>query len=127
MALDTSKVTLGDFQRYFVKLTGELITWAYSNGFEMTEGEGKRSQMQAQYNALHGTGIASSNHIIQLAHDWNIFKDGKWLSGVNDFPDLVAYWKILDPICCWGGDFKDASGNPKPDTDHFSFRYQGRE
>ena len=34
-------------------------------------------------------------------------------------PLFGAFWKSLDPDCCWGGDFND--GN------HYSIAYQGRK
>ena len=111
--------TLGQKQRRFAMMTGMLITWAYANNYELTEGEGKRTAEQAAWDAARGSGIQHSLHIIQLAHDWNVFRDGDWLSDAKDYPDLVAYWKSLSKDACQGGDWGD--------SDHFSIQFQGRK
>ena len=111
--------TLGQKQRRFVKMLGALIDWAYQNGYELSEGEGKRTQQQAMWDAAHGSGIQHSNHIIQLAHDFNVYKNGVWLSDAKQYPDLCAYWKSLAPDACAGADWGD--------SDHFSIAYQGRK
>ena len=48
-----------------------------------------------------------------------MFKDGKYLTSTADHALFGAFWKSLDPDCCWGGDFND--GN------HYSIAYQGRK
>lgn len=117
--------TLRELQSLHVKLTGQLINWAYSSGYELTWGQTQRSQAEATANAVSGAGISNSLHLVKLAVDLNLFKDGKLLTLVNDFRPLGEYWKSLHPLCRWGGDFKDKSGKPKPDADHFSVTYNG--
>ena len=119
MVNNLSTETLGQKQRRFVRMTGLLIAWAYAYGYEMSEGEGKRTQEQAAWDAAHGTGIKDSLHIIGLAHDWNIYKNGNWLSDAKDYADLVLFWKSLAPDACQGHDWGD--------DDHFSIQYQGRK
>ncbi len=114
--------TLGQLQRRFLPLVSKLIDYAYVQGFELTEGEGYRTPEQAALNAQHGTGIANSLHGLRLAIDLNLFKDGVWLQKSEDFKPLGDYWKTLDPLARWGGDFKS-----RPDGNHFSLTWGGIE
>lgn len=50
-----SVLTLGDKRRLFTQFVGKLITFAYSRGYELSLEECKRSDEQAEINAL-GTG-----------------------------------------------------------------------
>lgn len=130
-------------QSRFVKLQGQLIAWAYDNGYELTEGEGYRTNEQAliysldkpRLNALiailksnafydlaqtlednrAGAGVKLSYHGKRLAVDFNVFKNGVYLTDTKDLDPLGTFWKSLDPLCRWGGDFK------KPDGNHFSY------
>jgi hypothetical protein len=111
---------LGHLQRRFPPLVAKLLVWAYANGYEITFGECYRSPEQAALNAQHGSGIANSLHTLRLAIDLNLFKDGVWLTKTEDFAALGAYWKTLDPLCCWGGDFVT-----RPDGNHFSMTWGG--
>ena len=112
-------MTLGEKQRLFVRLVGQLIAWAYANGYELTFGETVRSEATAAANAKKGTGIARSNHIIRLAVDLNLFVAGSYQSDSSAHKPLGDYWKTLDPLCRWGGDFT------KPDGNHYSLFHEG--
>ena len=112
-------MTLGELQRRFVGLVGRLIEYAYANGFELTFGDAFRDPRLAELNAEQGKGIANSLHSQRLAIDFNLFRNGTWLQKTEDFAPLGAFWKKLDPLCCWGGDFKKQDGN------HFSMTYGG--
>lgn len=113
-------MTLGEKQRLFVKLIGQLIAWAYANGFELTFGEAQRSAEQAKANAASGAGIANSLHLIRLAIDLNLFKDGLYQQQTEAYKPLGDYWKSLNDLCRWGGDFKS-----RPDGNHFSITHNG--
>lgn len=115
-------MTLGEQQRRFTRLIGQLIIFAYGNGYELTFGDAYRSPEQAALNAAAGKGIANSLHSQRLAVDFNLFKDGKYLAKSEDYKSLGDYWKSLDSLCCWGGDFK-----PTADGNHFSMTYGGRK
>lgn len=110
--------TLGQKQRRFTRLIGLLIEYAYAHGFELTFGEAWRTPEQAALNAKTGKGIANSLHIDRLAVDFNLFRNGKWLSASEDHKPLGEYWESLAPDCVWGGRFGD--GN------HYSIRHNGR-
>lgn len=112
-------MTLGEKQRLFVRLVGDLIGWAYANGYELSFGETVRSEAAAAANAATGTGISRSNHIVRLAIDLNLFRDGRYEPDSDAHKPLGDYWKTLDPLCRWGGDFKRRDGN------HYSLEHEG--
>jgi hypothetical protein len=103
-------MTLGEKQRLFVRLIGKLIEWTYAQGYELTFGESFDDD-----NIGH---MRNSLHYVRLAQDLNLFKDGKWLQKSEDHGPLGAYWKTLNPLCRWGGDWND--GN------HYSLAHEGR-
>jgi len=65
--------------------------------------------------------MKNSLHYEGLAVDIDLFKDGVYLSKTEDHQQFGNFWKKLNPLCRWGGDFK---GNP--DGNHYSIFYQGR-
>lgn len=111
---------LRELQSKHVLYTAKLIEFASSQGYDLTWGEALRSPAQAMANAADGSGIANSLHLVKLAVDFALFKGGVDLTGVEDFRPLGEYWKSLDPLCCWGGDFVT-----RPDADHFSLTWNG--
>ncbi len=83
-------------------------------------GEVWRTPEQAKWNADHGIGIPNSLHILRLAADINLWKDGVWLQKTSEYTFAGEYWESLstpDLQCCWGGRFGD--GN------HFSIENNG--
>lgn len=112
-------LTLGDKQKLFAKYFGMLLTWLYANGYEVTINEVLRTKQQATINAATGAGIVNSLHLYKLAGDINIFKNGHFLTTVEEIKPVGDYWKSIDTNCCWGGDFH------KPDADHFSYTHEG--
>lgn len=104
----------------FTRLVGILIEYAYQQGYELTFGEVLRRPEQAMHNAGEGIGIKNSLHILSLAVDFNLFKDGKYLILSDDHKPLGVFWKQLHPLCRWGGDFK-----PRPDGNHYSLEHEG--
>ena len=115
-------MTLGEKQRLFSLLTSKLIMYANWMGYELTYGETWRDPRIAQLNAQAGSGISNSLHLDRLAVDFNLFKDGVFLTRTEDHAPLGAFWKTLHPLCRWGGDFK-----PKPDGNHYSIEHDGRK
>jgi hypothetical protein len=112
-------MTLRQQQSLFMRCLGQLITWAYANGYELTGRQLERSDLAAAANAASGAGIGDSLHRLCLAIDMELFKDGVFLQTTDDYRPLGEYWKTLDPLCCWGGDFAS------PDADHFSSTRDG--
>lgn len=112
-------MTLREKQSLFVILVSALIQHAYDKGYELTFGEALRTPEQAAINAKKGVGIKNSLHIIKLAIDLSLFKDGKFLSKSEDHKELGEYWESLHPLCRWGGRFGD--GN------HYSLEHEGKK
>lgn len=137
-------MTLGDKQKLFVRLYCQWLTWALSQGYEFSFGEAKRSDEQAEINAIHeqgrlklalliethfsylawalrnngkAKGIRHTAHSNQLAFDMNAFKDGKYLTLTEDWQELGEHWESLHELCRWGGRFGD--GN------HISLEHNG--
>lgn len=111
--------SLRQLQSLHVRCVAKLIEWATTAGYELTWSETYRTPEQAMINAANGSGIVHSLHLIRLAVDLNLFKDGVNLTSLEDYRPLGEYWKTLDPLCRWGGDFQ------RVDADHFSITFQG--
>lgn len=110
-------MTLSEKQILFTQLVGKLIQFAYDAGYGLTFAEAYRSPETAAIYAKQGKGIKNSLHTQRLAVDFNLFVDGKYCTKTEDYAQLGAYWESLDPLCRWGGRFKD--GN------HFSMEHEG--
>jgi len=102
-------MTLRQAQSAFVEMLAKLLKFAYERGYEITLGEGYRSD--------HKGHMKNSLHYDRLAQDLNLFKDGKYLIRTEDYKELGEYWELLGGA--WGGRFGD--GN------HFSFPWGGRK
>lgn len=120
---DKKKLTLRQKQSLFVRMIADLIMFSYKNGYELTFGEALRLQSTANDNAKSGAGISNSNHLIKLAIDFNLFKDGKWLQDSESHQPLGEFWESMGGS--WGGRFKDKNGKPKPDGNHYSLEHNG--
>lgn len=110
-------MSLGNEQRLFTQMIGQLIDRAYENGYELTFGDAYRDpRVFGAAGTKEGYGRASSNHKRRLAVDFNLFKDGIYLNKTKDHEPLGEYWESIGGS--WGGRFDD--GN------HYSLEYQGR-
>jgi len=108
---------LGTRQRQFTRMVGLLIEWAYQNGYELTFGDAYRDpRVFGHIGEKKGYGRSKSNHKERLAIDFNLFKDGKYLTATEDHKPLGEYWESMGGS--WGGRFND--GN------HYSLEHQGR-
>lgn len=112
-------MTLREKQSLFVRLVAELIQFATLEGYDLTFGEAWRTPEQAALNAKSGKGIKNSLHIDRLAIDLNLFKDGKYLTGVEGHDVLGAWWEKLHPLCRAGFRFGDPN--------HYSLEHEGRK
>ena len=110
-------MTLGAKQRKFTRMIADLIIWAYDNGYELTFAEAYRTPEQAALNAKAGKGISTSLHLDRLAVDFNLFKDGAYLTATDDHKPLGEFWESIGGS--WGGRFND--GN------HYSLEHGGRK
>lgn len=111
-------MTLRQKQALFVRLVALLICEAQMRGYELTFGEAYRSPEEAARLAKAGKGIAQSLHTSRLAVDFNLFKDGVYLSSSDSHRVLGEWWEAQHELCRWGGRFND--GN------HYSLAHGGR-
>ncbi len=116
-------MTLREKQSAFVLLIAKLIAHADVEGYQLTFGEAYRSPEEALRLSKLGSGIKNSLHTVRLAVDFNLFKDGIYLSGTESHRPLGEWWEKQsispDIICYWGGVFGD--GN------HYSVGHNGRK
>ena len=110
-------MTIRQKQSLLVVLLAHLILEANRRGYELTFGQYKRTEQQANANAKKGIGIKKSLHILGLAMDINLFKNGKYMTETSDHEELGIYWESLHPLTRWGGRFND--GN------HYSIEHNG--
>lgn len=112
-------MTLRQKQSLFVRLVAELIMKANALGYELTFGEALRSPEEAIRLAKLGKGIKNSVHVLGIAIDFNLFKNGVYLSSSEDHRTLGEWWKTQHELCRWGGDFSTHDGN------HYSLEHNG--
>jgi hypothetical protein len=51
--------------------------------------------------------------------DFNLFVAGVYMTNSGAYKPIGEYWKSLNPLNRWGGDFT------KPDGNHFSMEHEG--
>lgn len=108
-------MTLSEKQQKFTMMIADLIQWSHKNGYGLTFAEAYRTPEQAALNAKNGAGIKNSLHTQRLAVDFNLFKDGAYLTKTTDHQPLGEYWESIGGT--WGGRFND--GN------HYSLEHNG--
>lgn len=109
-------MTLLQKQQEFVLMISQLIQFAYQNDYRLTFGDAYRDpRLHGEMGVKKSYSSAKSNHKIRLAVDFNLFKDGKYLTATEDYTKLGVYWESLGGS--WGGRFND--GN------HFSLEHEG--
>lgn len=114
-------MNLREARCFFTILQAKLCLEIERRGLQVAADELKRDPRVAVLNAASGAGITNSLHCIGLAIDLQLYKDGVWLSHLEDYRPIGEWWKQQHPLCRWGGDFQ------KPDSDHFSIEWQGRK
>lgn len=111
-------MTLGQKQRKFTRMVADLIKFAYDNGYELTFGDAYRDpRVHGNVGTKTSYSSANSLHKERLAVDFNLFKDGVYLSQSDDHRPLGEYWESIGGS--WGGRFND--GN------HYSLEHGGRK
>jgi hypothetical protein len=111
--------TLSEKRCRFTHDAALLVFQAEQLGFNVAYDEIKRRQVEADANAAAGIGIKNSLHLLGLAVDLMLYKDGVYLTETSDYEPLGVWWESLGEDHCWGGRFS------KPDGDHFSITHNG--
>lgn len=110
-------MNLSGEQNAFLLDIGKLIAYVDNcdDGMLITEGEGYRTieQQQIYFNSGKSKTM-NSNHLRKLAHDFNFVKNGKMITDHPTLQRYADYWKSLNPLNRWGGDFSTID-----DYDHF--------
>jgi|SRR3972149_9618391 len=97
-------MTLGEKQRKFTLMVMRLIDYAYAHGYELTFGEAYRTEEQQRLYVNQGLSkTMNSKHREKLAVDFNLFKEGKYLSDGNAYRTLGEFWESIGGR--WGGRF----------------------
>lgn len=110
--------TLGQKQRRFTHMVGLLIEFAYQQGYELTFGDAYRDpRVHGDVGVKKSYSSANSVHKSRLAVDFNLFKNGDYLTSTEDHRELGEFWESIGGT--WGGRFND--GN------HYSLEHQGRK
>ena len=107
----------------FARLVPRLIDKAYELGYTVTLGECQRSKEEAARLAKTGLGIKNSLHIIRLAIDINLFRDGIYLTDIEPHRALGTWWESLSN----GKDFVTAWGGHWGDGNHYSIMHENRK
>ena len=116
--MKVSDMTLGQKQRKFTHMIAQLIEYAYANGYELTFGDAYRDpRLHGDVGVKKSYSSANSLHKSRLAVDFNLFKDGRYLTTTEAHRSLGEYWESIGGS--WGGRFND--GN------HYSIEHQGRK
>ncbi len=90
-------MSLRQKQSYFMAMLGQLITFAYASGYELTGGD----------LFAHDGHMDNSLHYSRLAIDLNLFKNGKYLTETEDHKQLGEFWESIGGS--WGGRFNDGN------------------
>lgn len=91
-------------QSEFCFQIGCLISHAYHLGYELTFGDAYRDPR-----VTWTYGSETSKHKKRLAVDFNLFRNGQYLSSTEDHRPLGDYWESIGGI--WGGRFRNSDGN----------------
>jgi len=102
------KESLGDKQRRFTLMVSKLIIFADEQGYELTFGDAYRDpRVFGRPGESRGYGKKNSMHKKRLAVDFNLFKNGTYLTSTSDHEILGLYWESLGGN--WGGRYNDGN------------------
>lgn len=106
----------------FTKLIAELTTWIFSHdGWEINFSEGYVKDTDAKDGDYDGPHKKGGTHYLGTGIDINLFVDGVWINSNHTVWHIIGNrWKLMSPLCRWGGDF------PQKDYNHFSIAYGGQ-
>ena len=113
-------MTLGQKQRKFTRMIAQLIEYAYVNGYELTFGDAYRDpRLHGDVGVKKSYSSANSLHKSRLAVDFNLFKNGQYLTTTEAHRPLGEYWESIGGA--WGGRFSLPVGN------HYSLEHGGHK
>ena len=98
-------MSLGDKRRKFTEMIALTIQYALFLGYKIS------------FDKEHCNHMENSLHYEGLAKDFNLYKDGKYLTKTEDHEPVGLFWEFLGGS--WGGRFQD--GN------HYSCEWMGRK
>lgn len=117
-------MTLGKKQRKFTRMIAHLIEYAYANGYELTFGDAYRDpRLHGDIGVKKSYSSANSLHKSRLAVDFNLFKNGQYLTTTEAHRPLGEYWESIGGT--WGGRFGENGGTA--DGNHYSLEHGGRK
>ena len=94
-------MTLGEQQRLFTQLIGQLIAFTYSTGMELTFGEAYRSkEQQALYKQQGKSQTSNSKHMVRLAVDFNLFINGHYQTQSEAYKPLGEFGRPCIRAAC---------------------------
>lgn len=129
-------MTLSEKQQVFSRLVARLIDRIDDAGFACALGECKRSDEQAEINAIgtaaryrvaalikaefpqlaekitnngKNNGVRNSVHQIKLAIDVDLFKGSAYLSATEDHRPFGEWWEQQHELARWGGRWGDGN------------------
>lgn len=111
-------MSLRKLQSAFTYAASKLVIFAYDElGVELTDGDSFRDpRVHGEYGEKGSYSRSDSNHKVKLARDYNLFVNGKYISGSHEVWDkLHHYWESLGGASAIAGD-----------ENHFSFEYKGK-
>jgi hypothetical protein len=98
---------LSERQRLFSKCFQKLLRFIHDSDWECTIGEVQRTRYQQQRYVDEGKSwTMSSKHLDKCAVDLFLWVEGRITWDHDDYKVLGNYWKTLDPLCVWGGDWR---------------------
>ena len=111
-------MTLRQKQSEFCRMIAMLITFADIHGYELTLGDAYRDpRVHGDFGERKSYSNPNSLHKVRLAIDFNLFRNGKYLTSSEDHEPLGVYWESIGGT--WGGRFSSPDGN------HYSMEWNG--
>jgi hypothetical protein len=101
-------MSINKAQYIFSRNLAKLVDYIFEVGYNCTIREVYRTKEQAEIYAKEGKGIVNSLHSLGLAADIYISKfldKPPELSDIELYRKFGDYWKKLNPLNRWGGDF----------------------
>ena len=111
-------MTLLQKQQEFVLMISQLIQFAYQNDCRLTFGDAYRDpRVHGGFGERKNYSSPNSLHKVRLAIDFNLFRNGKYLTSSEAHKPLGVYWESIGGT--WGGRFSSPDGN------HYSMEWNG--